>query len=403
MEAVSLKVSWEDDLLLSEDESKESVLPLAGDLPMESPRLSLQAAENKPKLKSVVVRPKTVELDSNCDEEKSQIEGNFPCEVDVCVQKNKRFSSSASLHRHWAEVHQPLIVLYACPESKQCRWQKRPNEVEKHLQSCHKDSFSSVAAAKLACRPRSKLGQGVRKNVDYINPGSKNCPFKMRQPRVDNGAPVLPVSRKRQGDKSSTEATTPAKKTRNESSATITHQDSLQETLLDNAVASATDFKIPKNKSVLENEFQQAKDALILATSNLDQATSSLLVSHQREITRFKARELSQGTELNYLRDDIRKLKDNHSKAIHDLETERNTLKADLRKERNQRKELAATCRRLEADTLSSPTFVPPAVPTPTESAVDLTSLVGSDGKPDFSKLLNVVQNLSTVIQSQVQ
>ena len=107
--------------------------------------------------------------------------------------------------------------------------------------------------------------------------------------------------------------------------------------------------------------------------------------------------------ELNHLRDDIRKLKDNHAKAIHDLETERNTLKADLRKERNQRKELAATCRRLEADTLSSPTFVQPAVPTPTESAVDLTSLVGSDGKPDFSKLLNVVQNLSTVIQSQVQ
>ena len=107
MEAVSLKVSWEDDLLLSEDESKENFLPLAGDLPMESPRLPLQAAENKPKLKSVVVRPKTVELDSDCDEEKSQIDGNFPCDVDLCVHKNKRFCSSASLHRHWAEVHQP--------------------------------------------------------------------------------------------------------------------------------------------------------------------------------------------------------------------------------------------------------------------------------------------------------
>ena len=71
MEAVSLKVSWEDDLLLSEDESKENVVPLAGDLSMESPRLPLQAAENKPKLKSVVVRPKTVELDSDCDEGKS--------------------------------------------------------------------------------------------------------------------------------------------------------------------------------------------------------------------------------------------------------------------------------------------------------------------------------------------
>ena len=45
MEAVSLTVSWEDDLLLSEDE-KENVLPRAGDLPMESPRIPLQAAEN---------------------------------------------------------------------------------------------------------------------------------------------------------------------------------------------------------------------------------------------------------------------------------------------------------------------------------------------------------------------
>ena len=55
----------------------------------------------------------------------------------------------------------------------------------KHLQSGHKDTFSSVTAAKLACRPRSKLGQGVRKNVDYISPGTKNCSFKMRQPSMD--------------------------------------------------------------------------------------------------------------------------------------------------------------------------------------------------------------------------
>ena len=180
---------------------------------------------------------------------------------------------------------------------------------------------------------------------------------------VDNGAPVLPVSRKRQGDKCSTEATAPEKKLQNESSSTITQPNSLEITSSDSTVALATDFKIPKNKNVSEKGFQQAKDALMLATSNLDQVTSSLLVSHQREITRPKAR----GVELN-LRDDIRKLKDDHSKAIGDLEAEKNIFKIDLQKERNQRKELAATCRRLEADTISSPTFVLPADPTPTES-----------------------------------
>ena len=59
MEAVSLKVSWEDNLRLSEDE-KENVLPRAGDLPtcMDSPRIPLQAAESKPKMESIVVVPK---------------------------------------------------------------------------------------------------------------------------------------------------------------------------------------------------------------------------------------------------------------------------------------------------------------------------------------------------------
>ena len=161
------------------------------------PQLPVAAVESSPDEGDVQAK---AALDSkNAPVVHNNAELQLHCGVTRCEERKKRFASLGSLHRHWAEVHQPLILLYACPQAAtaKCRWQKPPHEILSHMVAAHPNEYLSEEKAKEACQPHGKLPQGVRKNVAYIPPEGVGCPFKIHQPHKEDNSPCLPASRKR--------------------------------------------------------------------------------------------------------------------------------------------------------------------------------------------------------------
>ena len=208
LKMAEITLDFEDDFQLSEDEDNAAGSPARSPgTPLQDEGPGIPVAAKAVTLKSVVVVPPVTTANEEEEARKAllkrnpptQLDGKFLCEVKPCKKKQKTFQSIGSLHRHWAEVHQPLILLYACPQAAtaNCRWQKRPQEIISHMVATHPNEYPSVEKAKEACQPRGKLPQGVRKNVAYIPPEGVGCPFKMRQPRKEDNSPCLPASRKR--------------------------------------------------------------------------------------------------------------------------------------------------------------------------------------------------------------
>ena len=407
--------------------------------------------DKRMQVKSVVVVLRPTESDDYCSEAevqeaemalikkkkmKANAAGKFECEVEVCKARGKLFGSVASLHRHWAVVHQPYILLYACPEAEglNCRWQKRVNEVAVHLKSSHSGKYPTQEAALAVCKPRSRLAQGVRKNTDYVNPQQIKCPFKMRGPHKEGGAPALPVSRKRQ---SSSAGPAKTKKSKEEYFQCGHHQPvhfgrseyhhhyrsgRFGQAILGRLWWTQLHQRYTSSQEEMETELQVATDRLTSARQDRDRLAAALNQSLRSSLTRAKARELSNSVEKEKLRRDLLAKAKTAEARITNLEAA-GVLKdqriAELEKllqqSRDERRDLESKCRR-SLTSPPPPTFPPirrleaaeeaTTEPQPSPpSAVNLQpeGLTADDGTPDFNKLLSFVSGVASMLQAHVK